>query len=256
MLLNMTSGLPNYLSNVRIKRTLRQHPRHRWTRAQVLDGLGSGLGPSQFAPGARYHYDDTNYIVLGGILQRVTRSSIERDFQRLIARRAGMTSATFVPGPGSMALMAHPYLQESDGALRDQWVPGFGVPTADWGPVWTDGGLASTTTDLVRFASALLNGRLLNAAALAEMTHTGRSHYGFGIQSRAFGGHRWLGHYGAYGGYEAEDWTDRARGVTIAVATNVQAAGQEPQLISDRIWRALVRTYDGQPGAGHTCPSA
>lgn len=255
MLLNMTSGLPDYLSNPLIRRTLRHRPRHRWTRVQVLDGLGGGLGPSQFAPGARYRYNDTNYIVLGGILQRLTGSSIEREFQRRIAGPAGMSSATFVRSRAATALMAHPYLRERDGALRDQWVPGFGVSTAVWGPVWTDGGLVSTTTDLARFASALLNYRLANRTSVAEMTRTGRSHYGFGIQSRSFGGHDWLGHYGAYGGYEAEDWTDLSRGVTFAVATDAQAAGQEPQLISDRIWKALVRAYDVVDTAAPTCSS-
>jgi len=94
VLLNMTSGLPDYLQNPRIKWMIRHRPRHHWTVDQVLTGLGTGLGTPNFPPGHEYQYSDTNYIVLGAILERITHSSIERDFQRLIAGPLGITSAT------------------------------------------------------------------------------------------------------------------------------------------------------------------
>src|SRR6185312_5392537 len=65
MLLNMTSGLPDYLENQRIEWMIRHRPRHHWTVDQILTGLGAGLGPPEFAPGHEYQYSDTNYIVLG-----------------------------------------------------------------------------------------------------------------------------------------------------------------------------------------------
>jgi hypothetical protein len=52
MLLNMTSGLPNYLFNRRIESTIQHRPRHRWTVDQVLTGLGTGLGLIASASGA------------------------------------------------------------------------------------------------------------------------------------------------------------------------------------------------------------
>jgi D-alanyl-D-alanine carboxypeptidase len=245
-LLNMTSGLPDYLSNPSIKRVINHQPRHRWSRDQVLYGLGGGLGPPQFAPGTQYRYSDTNYIVLGGILERITGQSIQREFQRSIATPAGMTSSTFVPTAVARSQLAHPYLEHRGGAPVDQWVPGLGPSTSDWGAVWTDGGLASSSEDIARFVVALLDDRLLSPASVAQMTHTGLGHYGFGMQSRRFAGHTWLGHYGAFGGYETEDWSDPARRLTMAVMTNLQIVGKA-KLFSDRIWKALVRTYDRMP---------
>jgi D-alanyl-D-alanine carboxypeptidase len=201
MLLNMTSGLPDYLSNRRIEWVMHHQPRHRWTVDQVLTGLGTGLGTPSFRPGRGYQYSDTNYVVLGGILERITHTSIEHDLQQLIARPLGITSATFVPTPAAEELTAHPYLRYRDGSLTSQWIPGYGVSSAAWGPVFTDGGLASSSLDVARFANALMGGRLVSTTALRQMTHIGRGDYGFGIRSRSFDGHIWLGHRGYFDGF-------------------------------------------------------
>ena len=242
MLLDMTSGLPDYLYNPRIAWMMHNRPRHHWTVDQVLTGLGTGLGTPKFSPGREYQYSDTNYIVLGAILERVTHGSIERAFQQLIARPLGISSATFVPTRAARALMAHPYLLSRNGSLTSEWIPGFGVSTAVWGPVFTDGGLASSSLDLAQFGNALLGGRLVTATALRQMTHIGRGDYGFGMRDRSFGAHRWLGHRGYFGGFEAEDWSDPSRQLTIAVATNLQTAVGGPT--STRIWTAIARAYD------------
>ena len=242
MLLNMTSGLPDYLDNPRIEWMMRHRPRHHWTVDQVLTGLGTGLGPPRFPPGREYQYSDTNYIVLGAILERITHRSIERDFQQLIARPLGITSATFVPTPAAKVRMAHPFVLSRSGSLASQWIPGFGVSSAVWGPVFTDGGLASSSLDLARFGNALLGGRLVRATAVRQMSHIGRGDYGFGMRGRSFDGHFWLGHRGYFGGFEVEDWSDPTRQLTIAVATNLQILGGGPT--STHIWTAITRAYD------------
>jgi D-alanyl-D-alanine carboxypeptidase len=240
MLLNMTSGLPEYLDNPRINDIINNKPRHRWTRDEVLSGLGS----AQFAPGARYQYTNTNYIALGGILERIAGTSIESNFQTRIARPAGMTSSTFAPTPAGTRRMSQPYTQANNGALTDWWIPGYGLSNDYWGPVWTDGGLASTATDLARFGNALLRSRLLTPATVAQMTNVGPDDYGLGIYDQSFDRHNWLGHDGDYSGFESEDWTDRSRQVSIAVTTNLTEPDNAPDTASDRIWRAVVRAYD------------
>jgi D-alanyl-D-alanine carboxypeptidase len=239
MLLNMTSGLPEYLDNPRINNIIDNDPRHHWTRDEVL----TGLGRAQFAPGTRYRYTNTNYIALGGILERITGTSIEANFQSRIARRAGMMSSTFVPTPAGTGRMAQPY-QAYNGGLTDWWIPGYGLSNDYWGPVWTDGGLASTATDLARFGNALLGNRLVNPATVTQMRNVGPNDYGLGIYGQSFDGHNWLGHDGDYAGFESEDWTDRARQVSISVTTNLTERDSAPDTASDGIWRAVVRAYD------------
>lgn len=242
MLLNMTSGLPDYLYNPRIDSVMDHQPRHHWTVDQILTGLGRGLGTPKFLPGHGFQYSDTNYIALGAILEQVTHTSIERDFQRLIARPLGITSATFVPTPAAKALMAHPYLRKRDGVLSSQWIPGYSLSTAVWGPVFTDGGLAASSLDLARFANALLADRLVDATAVAQMTRIGPGDYGFGTRGRTSDGHLWVGHRGFFGGFEAEDWSDPSRQLTIAVATNLEVVGGVPT--STTIWTDIARAYD------------
>lgn len=244
MLLNMTSGVPDYLYNPRIEWMMKHRPRHHWTLDEVLTAFGSGLGTPRFAPGRAFQHSDTNYIVLGGILEQITHRSIERDLQQLINGPLGSPSTTFIPTAAAKARLAHPYLRHGNGSLTSQWIPGFGVSSALWGPVFTDGGVAASSRDLARFANALLGGRLVGATGLSQMTKIGSGDYGFGLRGRPFDGRYWLGHRGYFGGFEAEGWSDPSRQVTIAVATNLQIVGGAP--ISTSIWTALARAYDRQ----------
>ena len=242
MLLNMTSGLRDYLYNPRIEWMIDHRPRHHWTVDQVLTGLGTGLGPPRFPPGQGFQYSDTNYILLGAILERITHTSIQRDFEQLIGRPLGTTSPTFVPTPAAKKLIAHPYLRLPNGSLSSQWIPGFGVSTAVWGPVFTDGGLAASSEDVARFANALLADRLVSAAGVKQMIQIGPGDYGFGIRGRSFDGHFWLGHRGYFGGFEAEDWSDPSRQLTIAVGDNLEVVGGPPT--STPIWMAIAKAFD------------
>jgi D-alanyl-D-alanine carboxypeptidase len=248
MLLSNRSGLREYSDVPRVSNIIDHQPRHRWNRTELLTGLGKPL----FAPGTRFKYTNTNWVVLGGILEKVTGMPIETYFQRMVAGPAGMRSSTWTRSPAILRAMARPYTEESDGSLTSAWVTGFGLPTNYWGPVFTDGGLVSTATDLARFGNALLGGRLTSAQTVAQMTNVGRDNYGLGIFAKRFDGLRWLGHNGAYGGYESENFTDPARQVTITVTTNLEEAVDTSDSVSERLWNAVVKAYDRQVGRSST----
>ena len=120
------------------------------------------------------------------------------------------------------------------------------MPSDFWGPVWTDGGLASTSEDLARFGDGLFEGRLLKPKTLKTMTHIDRFGGGLGLFSMRFAGHRWLGHNGRYGGYESEIWNDVTRRVTIAVSTDLNQS-------SFLTWQRLVTVYDQNETSGPAC---
>ena len=231
MLLNMTSGLPEDDSSAKIQEIMDTQPRHRWTRNEILAALGKPL----FPPGKRFEYTNTNYTVLGGILEQVAETPIEPYFQRNIATRAGMTSSTWTPSKAVINRMAHPYERQSDGSLDSAWIRGFGPPTYYYGPVFTAGGLVSTATDLARFGNALLGARLVSAATLAQMTQLGPDNYGLGVSARNFDRRRWLGHNGSFGGYESENFTDPKRQLTITVTTNGANGGDEGAGVAEQI---------------------
>jgi D-alanyl-D-alanine carboxypeptidase len=241
MLLDHTSGLNDYFDDAHINQVIEKHPDHHWTRSEVLKAVKRTL----FKPGTKYAYSNSNYVVLGGIVEKVTHRGIERAFRTRIGDPLGLASSTFAYHPEQSNLFAHPYLKRGSG-LQDQFAPGIGVPSDFWGPVWTDGGLASTSEDLARFGDGLFEGRLLNAKTLKTMSHLDRFGGGLGLFSLNFGGHKWLGHNGRYAGYETEIWTDRARRVTIAVSTDVSGS-------SFITWQRILAAYDQNQASAPGC---
>jgi D-alanyl-D-alanine carboxypeptidase len=241
MLLDHTSGLNEYFDDPHINDLIVNHPDHRWTRAEVLRAITR----TQFKPGTRYVYTNSNYVVLGGIVEKLTGKAIERVFRARIAGPLRLKDSTFEYRPERSDLFAHPYLRES-GNLRDAFAPGVGVPADYWGPVWTDGGLATTAQDLARFGDGLFEGRLLRSKTVKKMTRLNRFGVGFGIHPKKYAGRSWLGHDGRYGGYETELWHDAKHRITVAVATNSSAS-------SLTTWQQIVAAYDRVAPAGPKC---
>jgi D-alanyl-D-alanine carboxypeptidase len=241
MLLAHTSGLNEYFDDPTVTQTIANDPDHAWTRDEVLRGITK----THFKPGTRYSYSNSGYVVLGGIIEKVTGKTIERSFRARIADRLGLKSSTFAYHPERSSLFAHPYVREG-GSLRDAFAPGVGVPADYWGPVWTDGGVASTAPDLARFGDGLFRGRLLASKTVSRMARLNRFGYAMGIDRKSYRGREWLGHDGAYVGYESEVWYDKTRGITLAVTTNAD----DSSLLT---WRGLVDAYDRAAPSARPC---
>ena len=242
MLLNNTSGLPHYEDNPVIAPLIKQ-PSHTWTAEQVISALSKEH--SEFVPGAKYDYNNANWVVLAGIIPQVAGIPMNAYFDRVIAKPADLKQSTFAYEPARSSEFAHPYKKGPNGALTDQFAPGVGIPSSYWGPTWGDGGLASTALDLAKFASALFAGNLVSQSPLAEMKQLGPSHYGLGLTTYEDGERTWYGHAGSYGGYESEDWTDTTRHLTITVTADLDGA--------KGIWAALERTYAQSAPATSRC---
>jgi D-alanyl-D-alanine carboxypeptidase len=241
MLLNHTSGLNEYFDDPRISRIITAAPRHPWTRGEVLRGITRTL----FEPGTRASYSNSAYVVLGGILEKVTGGSVEAVFRRWIADPLHLSSSTFTYAPEDSNRFAHPYLRGTR-SLQDAFAPGVGVPADYWGAVWTDGGLASTSPELARFGDALFRGVIVPRDILATMTRPNRFGTRLGIDIQRYDHRTWLGHNGRYGGYESELWFDRTRGLTIVVNTNSEKS-------SLATWKAVVTAYDRLRPAAPSC---
>ncbi len=240
-LLRHTSGLPDYLGSRRVNQLIVGHPHHQWTRREVL-GSVRGL---RFRPGSRYSYSNTNYIALGGIIERVTQRSIQQSFERLVADPLGLDRSDWRYGSVPFRDFAVPYVGHRDGSMRDRWPDGF-VPTDFWGEVWTDGGLATTSAELGEIANALVAGDLLDPATKREMLRFGRGGAGLGVFRIRLDGRRWVGHDGLYLGFSTQHWTDPATGATIAVMTDLET----PPGRADTSWAIFKRLARAFGGAG------
>lgn len=238
MLLSHTSGLPEYFDDAQVRRSM-SDPNHRWTRDQVLAGIARGR--PEYPPGARFKYTNSNYIVLGEIVERVTGRSVERNLRRVITGPAGLRTISFRED-----MDGHPIAHGTGGLFRGvartdfYYRNGGKTPTDVIGPTWTDGGLAANATDIAGFADALFRGTIVRPRTVERMIPDS-SEYGFGVfrtNSPELG--EVYGHDGYYGGFGTEMTFDRRTRTAIAVNVNSDSLSFPATTIERKIREAIA----------------
>ncbi|MFJ3791629.1 serine hydrolase domain-containing protein [Kitasatospora sp. NPDC090091] len=204
-LLGHTSGIFNYTEDASFSfeesdGTLQQWlATGRWRSYQPRELVAlAAAHPAYFAPGQGWHYSNTNYIIAGMLIERLTGRSWAQEVERRIIRPLGLSATSmpvdspFVPGPH-----AHGYYKLADGPADTTLLNPSMAGSAGAG--------ISTTADLTRFISALLGGRLLGPAELAEMKRvspeSGQAEYGLGLQRTPTACGEYWGHGGGIPGY-------------------------------------------------------
>ncbi|HEX6468604.1 MAG TPA: serine hydrolase domain-containing protein [Streptosporangiaceae bacterium] len=245
-LLQHTSGLPDVLAYLTPQEILEDPLAHHDIRDLVDIALAH---PPTFEPGTGWRYSNTDYLVAGLLIEKVTGHTYGEEIRRRIITPLGLR-ATYVPDDSPAIPGPHPrgYVRPGEGApLMD--VTAINPTVA--GPA---GGMISSGTDINRFLDALLGGRLLRPAQLREMMKTrptgnpdGRA-YGLGLESRPLpcGGLYW-GHGGDMLGYETADGAT-ADGRQATVMVNLDPGGSHAQ---DDDMNAAVQTAlcEGRPAA-------
>ncbi|MFI6686752.1 serine hydrolase domain-containing protein [Streptomyces sp. NPDC050485] len=220
-LLQHTSGLPDYMASPELADFTAVQYRYFEPRDLIDMALAQ---KADFSPGAKWEYSNTNYLVAGLIIQKVTGRPVGEEITRRVIDRIGLRH-TYFPAPGDTTVHeAHPegyFRKPADGSLHD-------FTEMDSSMAWATGAIVSTNTDLNRFYTALLGGRLLAPAQLAQMRTTVPAdeigpgvRYGLGLQSKPLscGGVYW-GHGGTTPGYRTRGGVTedgRAASITVTV---------------------------------------
>jgi len=248
MLLNHTSGISDY-DHV-IFATAEDVERHRTTTFTPHQLVRIGLGqPRTGAPGAVFAYSNTNYVLAGLIIERVSRRSATDEVHRRVIRPLGLRQTYF---PGTRPRIAGPhskgYVPWYEGELRD-----FSVSNMSW--AWTAGALISSMADLNTFFRALLGGRLLRPAQLAAMRTTvpfdpaqpEAGGYGLGLYRRRWPTGDFWGHDGLVFGYSAISLhsPDGRRQVSTGVNATHYALPGAPDPIADAAGKFLDTALTG-----------
>lgn len=218
-LLQHTSGLPNYTAYIGVENF--EDVQHKFF--QPHDLLAAALAhPAEFAPGTKWEYSNTNYLLAGLLIERVTGRPVQEQITHRVIEKAGLRD-TYWPQPGDQTIQGpHPHgyaLADSTGTKV--------VDATEMDPSWggAAGQLISTPSDLARVDRALLEGKLLPPAQLAEMRKTVDAplfpgwQYGLGLfrVPLSCGGVYW-GHGGDIDGYETRGGaTEDGRSVGLAV---------------------------------------
>jgi D-alanyl-D-alanine carboxypeptidase len=228
MLMNHTSGLVRYEMHPRFTADLRAQPDRVWTPEEQIAYLLDAEPP--FAAGQGWDYSDTNYIVLGMILEGLTEGTLYEEVERRFLTPLGL--ARVVPTTtrrieGLVQGYAGP--RDPLGLPDEVLVDGVFVVNPQF--EWTGGGYATSARDLARWGQALYTGRAIAPALVARMTSESvparlgpETRYGLGVIVRPSTpiGLVW-GHSGFFPGYQTELVHGVERSVTVALQINTSA---------------------------------
>nr|WP_201468930.1 serine hydrolase domain-containing protein [Microbacterium hydrocarbonoxydans] len=245
-LLQQTTGLPEYADRIAADAFGAQ--KQYISPRDMLDVALSR--PAGFAPGERWEYSNTNYLVLGLLIEAVTDRAIAEQIDERIVRPLGLEH-TYFPAPGERELRGeHPigYHADVPGELRE-------FSDMDTSFAWSAGAMVSTPAELNTFMRALLNGELLSGEALATMQTTvpagdelwPEAEYGLGLQRYPLscGGVAW-GHGGDIPGTQTRNAVaPDGTAVTVAVTAlpwAVVSADDEEVLLEQ--YRIVVEALD------------
>jgi D-alanyl-D-alanine carboxypeptidase len=225
MLMTHTSGLVRYEMNPKFTADLRAQPDKSWTPEEEIAYLLDATPP--FAAGQGWDYSDTNYIVLGMILEQITGTKLYDEVQRrflgpLKLTRVVPTTSRRVPGLIAGYAGARDPLGLPDEVLKN----GEFVINPQF--EWTGGGYATSPLDLARWGHELYAGRALSQTARARMIDAAvparlgpETKYGLGVivREKTPAGPTW-GHSGFFPGYVTELVHFRDTGTTLAIQVN------------------------------------
>lgn len=141
----------------------------------LLSEYASGKLVSE--PGSRFSYNNGDYVILGKIIEAVTRADFETVLARRILEPLDMHGTGMAHQADIIDDLADTYFRRDDLARLAPDLPAY---PENW---YAAGGMYSTTGDLARFADALFDGRLLKPATLKRMLQPGLDDYGYGVWS-------------------------------------------------------------------------
>ena len=202
-LLNHTSGVFQFFSNPKIWKEMERDPARLWTPEQVL----SYLHEPYFAPGKGFRYSNTNYVLLGMVLQRAIGSPISAELRRRFWQPLGLRNAYVYMEERLPANLAHVW--ETFRRFGQQRDLTFLPRMAHESIIHPSGGIFMTAVELSKWCDALFQGKVISRASLDQMmafVETPKGHlpdtdgYGLGLQSHRSSfshGERAIGHSGA-----------------------------------------------------------
>jgi CubicO group peptidase (beta-lactamase class C family) len=245
-LLNHTSGVPDYESALELGS---DEYTAFITRHDNVDRILKGVAekPLDFAPGTKWNYSNTGYILLARIIAKVSGETYSHYVETHLLAPAGMTSSSMDNGLAQHGV-ADGYAAGEGLSLAQT---ALGRPFENLGLVhrWPgdlsgdhgDAALWSTAGDLARWVTALNAGRIVSAASLAEMQDGGEYGYGYGLEVSTAGGRLRIRHTGQTNGFiSVLQWYPNDHVVLIALSNYEN--GRTSQTMRD-----LAAVMFGQP---------
>ncbi|MFE9401710.1 serine hydrolase domain-containing protein [Streptomyces sp. NPDC006530] len=242
-LAEMRSGLFPYSSDPDFSHDLLSDPTRHFTPREVL--TYGFKHDNTAAPGQQFQYCNSNLILLGLVIEKVTGHRLADVIHHRVLRPAHLDNTLFPHGPEFP--VPHPR------GYTDQTLSGEVTDATDWNPswAWAAGAMISDLHDLRHWAEVVATGKLLSRETQAQRLKTlptgfpGTS-YGLGILET----NGWIGHNGSIPGYETVTVYLPSQKATLVIMINTDSThqGQEPSTLLAQAITAVAtpkNVYDG-----------
>ncbi|MEM9389861.1 MAG: serine hydrolase domain-containing protein [Bacteroidota bacterium] len=243
MLLNHTSGLPEYNYDPRYLTLLLQYPNRVFTPLEMLKFIdGKNL---QFEPGSAYRYTNSNYELLSIVADYITGDHAKY-MQKEIFEPLGINNTHYRIQAGytyKNRLVNSYWDRFSNGILENSSV----LLNSNTASMAGDDGIVSTPADVIKFIKALIEGKIVTPESVSMMKEwakdtKGNPTYGFGLDLTEFGGETAIGHSGAGLGTGAQMYYFPDKNIYIFLAINLATITESP--IHEKVLPLLDELYE------------
>jgi D-alanyl-D-alanine carboxypeptidase len=238
MLLSHRSGIYDYFSHPRYESRVFDRPRHRWSTSEIL----ALTGPRYCRPNTCFHYSNTNYVLLGRIVKKVTGASVARNLRDRFLFPLGLRDTFFQGQEPILKVPAEGYLATRKGYQRFADGSRFRPNTSAATVANAAGAMVSSVRDISDWQDALLSGSILQPASLAQMLDFDRkSGYGLGMRYARLDGILGIGHGGSLRGFVALMYRLHRQDIDVVVLTNLGRTNI--QGLADDLTRVSMRHF-------------
>ena len=226
-LLTHTSGIKSYTDDSKWFAMWRQD----LTPAEIIAITKDQ--PLDFPPGTKFLYNNTGYVILGAIIEKVTGQAYGEFIRKNIFEPLGMKSSHYGTNFGLVPNRAYGYSKDGQAIVN--------APFLSMTQPFAAGSIESTVDDLAIWDAAVSSGKLLTRTSWDrmftsyELAGGEAAHYGYGWDVEQFEGRRVYRHSGGIPGYMSEVLRMPDDRIYVALLTNSDASGVSTGFIATRL---------------------
>jgi len=230
MLADMRSGIYNYSESLPFEDSLTNRPLKVWTGEELMN-LGASF-PNYFPPNSDMHYSNTNTVIIGLIIEKLTANTWQSEVKKRIIDPLGLKNTSTANGTGMMGDYSHGYMQMDSASNNLTDV------TTMYDVSWANaaGDIISDIHDIKIYLKALATGQFYSQKIKDERTNwastLGHMKYGLGMFTI---GHGFVGHNGGIPGFTNISVYNPETNCSLIVMFNTQNTAVSPDRIAMRL---------------------
>ena len=236
MLLAHRSGIFDYFQHRDYGKRVFDEPEHAWTIDEILDMTG----PQQYRPGDGFNYSNTNYVLLGLILEQVMGQPLAALIHDQLLAPLGMDETVFQQAGQPVGLIGAKGFWKAGAGYRE-WSDStqFRPTTSTASVAWAAGAMEGSVRDLLDWEMALYGGQVLTPEESAQMLDFSRdSGYGLGVRTQTVAGEPGYGHGGSLRGFVSVMYRLPQEDLGVIVLANVGFANVDK--VANRLAKAAL----------------